>query len=422
MALYHKTIVRPNVYSIKTPAGRRIRSITKSDLKEIAETNNKIIESGYKIPAPYAHRDSKGIIPSILADENTDASTKEKKQWSSDLNAGYWTKFEITPKGELAGYLEVPDDNDKIGKTIKETSVFMVPEWEDGLGRKWKKALLHVALVTNAVEPNQENFELVDPSPEYSLAMAFSLSDAVAMSDDPNEDQANKSPSETSDTSKEQNKSDDSNSNDKEKTGTGNVPEIVALLKDKLGYELPGDTTPENFLDRLRTLLTSIKKEEEEEEQNFPKNPKTNDKPGGNDSEVKSSPIAMSDDNKDNLVILEKKVPKLLEKLVASLKASLTSRIQAAVAAGKIGKKYADTILYPQVEALVMSLDDLNEETGEFPKTEVEIRLEMAEDLNGFMDKDESELPKGSFVPNVPEGGEESMTKEELERAYSYVS
>jgi hypothetical protein len=433
MAIFRKLITTPNVYRIKTPKGVRIRAVTQELLNEMAETSQNMLDAGIKIPAPFAHKDEDGIVPSpTTEDGETDVQTKQKKLWSSDINAGFWTKFETTNEG-LVGYVEVPDKlADKIGTTIQETSVFMEPTFEDGLGRSWKNALRHVALVTNAVEPNQKNFELVDLSPEYSLSMSFSMSDAVGEDKKPSppksgdssqgSDTSAKSSSETADTSDEKNSSDDSNDNDKDKIGTGNIPEIVALLKEKLDYELPSDTTPENFLDRLRVLLTSIKKDEEEDEQDFKQNPKSKEKPGGDDSEVRSSPVAMSNqDNKDNIVVLEKKLPKLLEKLLATVKETLTTRVQAALEAGKIGKKTA-TQMFTEVNALVMSLDDLDEE-GEFKKSKIEEKLEMAEDLSGFAgdETNDKTLPNGSFIPNMPDANLPSMTKDELEAVLNSI-
>jgi hypothetical protein len=426
MPIFRKLITTPDVYRVNTPKGRRIKAVTPELLKEAAETNQSMLDAGIKIPAPFAHKDDEGVVPSPLLEDDMDAQTKQKKRWSSDINGGFWKKFEYTDEG-LVGYVEVTDKiAEKLGNTIQETSVLLEPEWEDGLGRKWKNALRHVALVTNAVEPNQKNFELVDLSPEYSLAMSFSMSDAVggdSKKPEKESDPSAKSPSETQDTSSEVNKSDDSNENDKDKLQSGNIPEIVSLLKEKLDYELPSDTTPENFLDRLRVLLTSIKKDEEEEEADFKVNPKSKEKPGGDDSEVKSSPVAMADDNKDNLTILEKKSSRLLEKLQDTFKALIASRLQNALEAGKIGKRTFDKMT-EELGTLAMSLDDFDEETGEFKKSRIEEKLEMAEDLAGFNTTDTASntLPNGGFIPpNPDDANAPKATPEELEAIYNLL-
>jgi hypothetical protein len=414
MPLFRKIITRPNVYSVKTPQGRRIKAVTSQLLSDVADTGNQMIEAGLNIPAPYAHKDGGNIIPSPLGKD-------EKPTWSSNFNAGFWKKFELTPAGELAGYVEVENEEDakKIGKSIKETSVWLEPEFTDGLGRKWKNALRHVALVTNAVEPDQENFQLVDTSPEYSLAMAFCMSDALdAPKKDASVDKAPSSDSSSSDTSKESPKSDDSNSNseDTEDLQSGSVPEIVSLLKDKLGYELPSDTTPQNFLDRLRTLLTSIKKEEEEDEDLVEdEQPKKDEK-----SEAKSPPFAMADENKDNIVILEKlqkKADQLVQGMLATLKADLTRRVNAVIEAGKIGKVTAEKMLLEPIQALTMSLEDLDDE-GNLKTTELEDKIVMAESLSGLLGDDDTSKPAVGSTPESPDATP-SMTKEELDSFYA---
>lgn len=444
MALFRKIIVRPNVYSVKTPKGRSIKAVTAELLASVVKSNNAMIDAGLKIPAPFAHKDDNNIVPSLLeADGETDAQTRKKKNWSSDINAGFWKKFELTPSGELAGYVEVPNqaDADKIGTTVQETSVFLEPEFEDGLGRKWTNALRHVALVVNPIEPDQTNFELVDTSPEYSLAMAFCMSDAVGTppkKDGDGDGKKNEGPpssdssggssapthsspsGDSSDTSKEDPKSDDSNkdSENDEDLMSGNVPEIVSLLKDKLGYELPSDTTPQNFLDRLRTLLTSIKKDEEEEEEDFTseEQPKKDD-----NSVVKPSPVAMSQDqNKDNIVLLEKlekKASTLVDGLVSQVKSAFKKRVDALVEAGKIGKEIADKMLYPQVEALAMSLEDLNED-GSLPQTDVEKLLIMAEQLSGFDHQTDFTKPKDGAALDARDDSQSTATAEEIEASY----
>lgn len=416
MPLFRKIITRPNVYSVKTPQGRRIKAVSKQLLSDVADTGNKMIEAGLNIPAPYAHKDGDNVVPSPLGKD-------EKPTWSANLNAGFWKKFELTPAGELAGYVEVENEEDakKIGKSIKETSVWLEPEFTDGLGRKWKNALRHVALVTNAVEPDQENFQLVDTSPEYSLAMAFCMSDAVdaPKKDGDGDGKSGEGSPPPADTSKENPKSDDSESNnpDAEKIGSGNVPEIVALLKEKLDYELPSDTTPENFLDRLRTLLTSIKKEEEEDEDlAVDKQPKEDEK-----SEAKSSPVTMAQDNPDNVVVLEKlqnKAKKLVDAMLSDLKADLRQRVEAVIAAGKIGKKTAEDMFLKPIEALTMSFDDLDEE-GNLPSLEIEKVLVMAESMSGLLD-DAQDLTKPGIgaTPVLPEDTSVGMTDAEREEFF----
>jgi hypothetical protein len=415
MPLFRKIITRPNVYSVKTPQGRRIKAVSKQLLADVADTGNKMIEAGLNIPAPYAHKDGHNIVPSPLGKD-------EKPTWSANFNAGFWKKFELTPAGELAGYIEVENEDDakKIGKSIKETSVWLEPEFTDGLGRKWKNALRHVALVTNAVEPDQENFQLVDTSPEYSLAMAFCMSDAVdaPKKDGDGDGKTSEGSAPPADTSKENPKSDDASKDDPDtdQINGGNVPEIVSLLKDKLGYELPTDTTPENFLDRLRTLLTSIKKEEEEEEDlATEKQPKEEEK-----SQAKPSPVTMANENPDNVVLLEKlqkQAQKFTNKMLEDLKADLTKRVEAVVAAGKLSKKAAEELFLTPIQALTMSLEDLDEE-GNIPKLPIQDMLVMAESMSGLLDDNDYTKPNVGNVQHMQENPQDVMTAEEKEQFF----
>lgn len=445
MALFRKVIVRPGTYSVRTATGRRIVPITRDYIKELYETNTKILESGMNIPAPYAHKDGDNIIPSILTDEDVDAETKQKKKWSSDINAGFWKKFEVGKNGEFVGYVEVPgEENDlstpagKLGKTIKETSVLVEPEWTDGLNRTWKKALRHVALVTNPVEPGQSNFEPVGP--EYALAMSFSMADEIGgpPSSPGKKKEEESSEDKSSQTTQEgvgdEGKTEEGETKELDDTGEARIGEIVSLFKEKLGIEMPSDTTCDNFYDRLRTVLIArevnemddlmgLKKKKLDGDKDKNKDGKDKDgKPAG--SEVQNSNsngYGMSDTPDTNIELLEKKSSKLLEKYLAALKQSIADRIAAAVAAGKIGKKYAEEKLTPQLQALAMSLEDLDEETGEFKKTELEMRLEMAEELPSLSDLVSGKKPIGGFYADEPSdlSTNSNVNSEDIEKSYS---
>lgn len=445
MALFRKVIVRPGTYSVRTAKGRRIVPVTRDYIKELYDTNTKILESGMNIPAPYAHRDGENIVPSILTDEDTDAETKQKKKWSSDINAGFWKKFEVGKDGELAGYVEVPgNENDpntpagKLGTTIKETSVFVEPEWEDGLGRKWNKALRHIALVTNPIEPGQSNFEPV--TSDYALAMSFSMADEIGGSpSSPGKDTEKKEPSsedQSSETSQEgvgdEGKTESEDTKELDATGEARIGEIVSLFKEKFGVEMPSDTTCDNFFDRLRTILISTPSEDEEDlmglrkqkpnkmgkDNKDDKGKDKDGKPFGSETQNTSSNSYSMNDNPEVIQDVDKKSSKLLEKYLAALKKSLAERIQAAVAAGKIGKKYAAETLQPQLDALVMSFEDMDEE-GEFKKTELEIRLEMAEELPSLNDLVSGKMPAGGIYAAEPSDAPAVTSAEDIEKSYS---
>ena len=423
MATFKKVIVRPGVYKVNTPNGREIRAVTKDFLKSVALTAKEMIKNGLKIPSPFSHKDESGIVPGPVFNkdgEELDASTGKKKKWSSDINAGFWSDFETNEAGELIGVVDVPGKASdlsstagKIRNTIKETSVFIEPDFTDGLGRHYKNALRHVALVTNAIEPNQDNFELLAEDQEFALAMSFSMADEVSQKP---KDSSSDDNSDSMGSSKE----DDATKTTAEETSSqeGNISELVTLVKDKLGFEMPSDTDEKNFLDRLRTILVSIESQEnpDEEMDNLTKKPK--------DSETQSSTVIMANEtnvtpneNKDNLVIMEKKLNKLLESHLATLREQFTSRIQALIAKGKIGRKYAEATLLPATASIAMSIEDMDDE-GNFPKTPLEMALDMLDENTGLLE-DTNETLNGTVEDRQDESEQIKMSQEEADAIYN---
>jgi len=348
----------------------------------MADTANGMLQAGLKITAPFAHRDEKGIVPKPLRDG-------EKGSWNSSINGGYWNKFEIDPEdGGLIGFVDCPGDEKdlstpagKVGTTIQETSVFLIPEWKDGNGKVWKDALWHVALVDGkSVETNQENFEKVTDQ-ELALAMSFSMADSQVQPGD-------------------------------QATTSGNntvaINKIRKLLMEKLDLELPKDTNESNFHDRLLTVLTSLKTKEEEED--------LTQQPEG--TEAPSSPIAMADNT--NTEVIEKKIDSALGMLTKGKKVELKKRILSLQTKGTLGKKRAEDWL-TKVEAITMSLDDFDEEGG-YPEFAIEMAVTALEaDGISLIDaKPSNDPPDGSEVEDQPEDmnkPDDSMDKE-TEEAY----
>lgn len=394
MTVYRKKIVTPGVYNVNILGkGRETRAITSDKIRITADTCNKMLEAGLKIPAPFAHRDENGVVPKPLAEG-------EKGSWNAAINGGYWKKFEVDPEdGGLVGFVECPgDENDlntpagKVGKTIQETSVVMLPKWEDGEGRIWEDVLWHVALVDGkSVETDQTNFEKVDVGPELALAMAFSMADSV-------EQPGNQSATGVSHTSE--------------------VNKIRELLVEKLDIELPQDTNDMNFYDRFLTVLTSLKTKEEEED--LTKQPEGTESP--------SSPIAMSELTPEQVEVLEGKleVIEMKSKVVLGIvlvnkKQELSSRIDMLQKTGKIGKTRAKD-WGEKVEAIAMSLD-MFDDKGDYPELAIEMAVSaMEEDGISLIDGKASENPPGSSEgvddPEELGKGEEESMDQETEEAY----
>jgi len=379
MSKYKKTIVKPAVYKVNTPSGKEVRPVTADFLREVCKNTNEMLAAGIKIPAPYIHKTSDGIYPGPLTEkdgEEVDAATLQPKNWSSDINSGFWEDFTFSGDG-IEAVLDSPNDN--IGKTIQDTSIYTTPEFEDGFGRKWKNVIRHVALVTTPVEPNQENFIKISED-ENALAMSFCMADEVTGAN----------------------------------TQQGNIPAIVRLIKQKIGIDLPGDTTEFNFLDRLLTILTSLPEEEGEED--------LTGKPLG--AQVQSSPVIMSNENEnlEKIEALEARANKLLAAHLDQVKKVFTERIKNLIQKGKIGKDYAEKQLFPAVEGLVMSLDDMSE-TGEFAKTPLEMSLDMLDSTPGLLDPPEDITPAGDVQEiDDMEPTLEEMTEEEANKVYDRIT
>ena len=420
MARFRKIICRPRVYRVDTPKGRQITPITEKLIRSVAQTANEMLKAGLKIPSPFAHKDGNKIVPGPLVEKEgneVDAQTLEAPTWNSSLNAGFWEKFEVDNRGNLVGILDVPGSEEdlstnagKISKTIKETSVYLVPEFVDGLGRTWKNALRHVAVVNNAIEPDQTNFELIPDTETYALAMAFSMSDEVGYSDDKPSESSPKPPKDTTDSEGEDTTTD--TTTDETSSSTANIPEIVSLIKDKLGYEMPTDTDDKNFLDRLRTILVSIKQDAEPDEElkDLEKKPK--------EAETESPTTIMADETNPDNVVWITKINKLVKAQVEKLQQEFNTRIQALIASGRISKKHAQTTLLPAVGELSMSHEDLDAE-GNFPKTHIEMALELLEEKDSLLDTKLEDKINGTvedYDDEIP-----SMTDKERDALYAQI-
>ena len=397
-ATFKKKILRPGVFNVTTPKGRKVEAFSKGRLADMAKTANKMLDSGLQIAAPYAHKvtsedGTEKIIPRPIAEGI-------KPNWNSGINGGFWKKFEIDEEdNSLVGVLEVPGDKDnledpagKVGTTIRQTSIYSVPNWVDGLNREWKDALMHVALVNKAIEPGQENFSEI--TEEESSAMCISMSDEV----DANED----APSEEE---------------DKGLAGEDAITKIIEQFNSKLGLELPQDTDHSNFLDRVLTILVSLKSEEEGDLTQQPKN-----------SEVPSSPIVMSTDNPDNVNVgLEQKVKKAegaVLSLVNQLKETLKGKVERLVSTGQIGRSLADTKLLPAVSEISMSLEDISED-GSIPQTPIEMSIDLLEENNVALTEDTSstKLPEGSVVQEPKsEDGDRELSMQDVNSALDEIN
>lgn len=175
MARLTKAIVRAGVHNVSTPNGeRRWETILPERLQHWADQANEMIASGHSIPAPFSHDPS--ATPVLMGPGGLPATSYD--------NAGFWDSFYVgidngTPT--LFGEIEPPgDENDprspafKIGRTVKETSIYAEPLFVDGRGVQRQDALLHAAFVLNPIEPGQSPPVPASPAKPGSVAIAMS--------------------------------------------------------------------------------------------------------------------------------------------------------------------------------------------------------------------------------------------------------
>ena len=380
MAKITKTVARKGVFSVKASDGTyRAEPITPDRLQKWAETANTMIGKGIKIPAPYAHYDQDGKAPSPVilgkSSELIDPTTNKPIGWRSDLNAGFWEDFQVDGD-ELKATLDVPDkDADKIGSTIKETSIYVDPSYKDGNGDSYEEPLLHVALVTHGRDMGQPNFE-VDGSPS-KVAMSFALSNEIGAQD----------------------------------SSLQNAIETLRLL----GMNLPEDTNEENFIERIVVAGGQMAADKATAENDSVTTP-----PPG--SEVKPPTVAMSKETNDKHT--DKAAAFLMSHFLSDKKTSLVSRVNKLVENGQVSKDFADKTLYPRIEKVAMSLEDIPEDPSKgLPKTDLETLidgLESGTKLTGELgDESTSDPPEGSTTHEhiLPEGdpNEVELSEEQME-------
>jgi hypothetical protein len=160
MPKFEKQILTPGMYVVSDSKGQRhAKVITKERINHWVQQHNEMKKAGLNVPAPAFH-DQKAVPGS---------------SHSSKDNFGFWETLKQDDSGRLVGVIDVPveADADKIGKTVKETSIFAVPKFVDGLGREWNDVITHIACCTTPIEPGQENFK---PAPDgMTVAMSHRI-------------------------------------------------------------------------------------------------------------------------------------------------------------------------------------------------------------------------------------------------------
>jgi hypothetical protein len=329
---FEKVIVTEGNYKQVDKNGKPyIRHVSKEDLEQAALTAKEMTEAGHKIPGPWKHDFE---ITAFNKVEEGNGGLLE----DSTRNAGFWkriwTRVNDSGKTELVGAVEAPGDkNDpdtpagKIGTQVQDTSIYLRDKFVDGTGKEWKKALMHVALVTHPIEPGQQNFQEGDTY--------VAMSELVA--DEPN------------------------------------LTELVTKCKTILQLYLPPNTTMDNLVYNLLTSIGQYELMMQEEEKD--------DQHSSVNTSFKAEPVIMANLSKEAIEAVVKagainpdtKKPYTAEdfkteppktdpvvmnqsdSLVMSFmegqnKISLRGRIDRLVETRRVTKEFADGKLYPQVD------------------------------------------------------------------------
>ena len=259
MPKFTKEVLTEGVYLTGDgKGGRKLEFIPKKRIDHWAKQHKLMVEAGLKIPAPDLHADDE--------DPNKYINSEGSKS-----NYGFWEHLSLGEKidpdtgdtlATLNGIIDVPvqADADRIGTSVKETSIYAKAKFVDGTGRVWEDVLTHISPCTKPIEPGQKNFS---PIEEHDLSIAMSMSHRISM--------------------------DMNLGNVSEMIGSDSMPssDLYTMLKTVAGLSIPEGTT----MDRLEQALLAALKQKQLSEQNgeggsVTKPPK--------DSIVSQVPIVMS--------------------------------------------------------------------------------------------------------------------------------
>jgi hypothetical protein len=293
--VYRKRIIRPGDYAVPDldESGKvqydddgsiKTKKVTipTERIDSWLANHKKMTAKGLEIPGPFRH-DPLAVPVRPKAD---------KKDMDAYNNGGFWRKLWKDKAGALWGEFEVErkDVADRIGTSIKDVSLVAKDAWADGDGDDYTDTLTHIALVTHPVAKDNSqgegSFTEVTADPAIAMSIdgwensdyvALSLSDLQLANDD-GTNRKSKSNS-VGDGMAEMNAS------------ALTVKDIISMLQDlDQPLRLPDDTSADNFLERLGTVLIAIQasKEgegDEEGESIREPNKKSKEQPG---------PVAMS--------------------------------------------------------------------------------------------------------------------------------
>lgn len=370
---FKKPIVNTGVYAVPSPEGSKKVSITKDRLNHWTSQFNDMKSAGISVPAPWSH--SQEALPIQMGSDGTLPR--------SDINAGWWDKLWVDGD-TLWGELDIPSNEDavKIGRSVRESSIYVRPEFNDGSGNSWKDSLMHIALVTHPIENGQDNFQPVEANGEgISLAMS-QLTEPLSMAEEKVEGQ-------------------------QYNAANADMSTVLGALRENK-IDLPDDTGEDNFMERLLTALRQKKVSESPDEEELitkqPEGAKEQPAPVAMAQEKQETNVDVQKDEQDqgavDLVMshpkyqaAQKTIQFLLNHLGDQQKQTLSSRRNALIESGKITEDYATKHLDPAIAEFSMSFGD-DGQSNACPAETIMEALESAPSLTGSLltGKDKSGL------------------------------
>lgn len=334
--------------------------ITPERMQKWVESFHSMKAAGIKVPAPYAHvqevkqgrKKVKQLVQPVVVGPGGTLST-------SFDNAGFWEELAYDAVNEvLVGEVEAPGDTSdpntpagKLGTTVQETSIHVVPKWTDGKGRTWEEAPLHIACVTHGIEPGQSNF--VPVSDGLSLSMSFY------------QDQEEVDPA----LAEGEPDGDELLDEEDPLAATGDyTAQAIQLLADSCNIVLPGDTNEVNFMERLVIALTQYAacNEDEEDEGSITQPPE-----GANQ---KAAPFIMSFTDKQQAALLKTVNPETGKNFTTAELQALSPAAPAAPAVTEIPE--AVLMSHPVVQKLIGGMGGLQSAYNEQAKANYAKRIE----------------------------------------------
>lgn len=426
MPRFQKVVVRAGTHVVSDEEGNRHeQTLTKERLEKWAKTYSKLKKKGYNIPAPVDHDTKKGV-PTLKIGNRGTPSANDNGGFVESLIVGTDTDEHGNLVPALIAELDIPGDpkNEqslafKVGNTIKDTSIYVRPNFLDGTGEVHEEAPMHVGLVVHPIEPGQKNFV---PLQKGDLAIAMSQR-VTRMANGGNLSQ------QIGDTDDEENDDDSTPSDSGNATtlvGDSLVAQIIKELRNaEINIDLPEDTNDGNFLDRLLVAARQRNKQPAPPPQQQapppPQQPQQGQQPGQPPVSLTKPPrnaveqpasLAMSQNTPtvdQQLATVMSQLEgytsanKVLVNYVNALEAEKrANRIAALVASGRITQEYADTHLKPQLKGFQMSLN-ADGSPASAPVDTLLVALEALPAKTGSVHNTLVNLPTGAFANLPPE-------------------